>query len=447
MKKILFFLAVSFAANSQIPKLSIPHERYSLKNGLTVILAPDKATPLVAISLWYNVGARNEKPKKTGLAHLFEHLMFEGSTFANNDAHFRLLEKNGASKINASTSLDRTNYYETVPKDKLELALALESSRMSFLQVTKEKLDEQRKVVLNEKKQRYDNSPYGLAFFKLWNKLFPKGHPFHNNVIGSDKDLNNASLADVIGFYEEFYGPNATLTLVGDFEIDQVKKLIDTYFSTLKAKPKIYAPKVPVPKVTKEEVIRFDEKLGKLPFIRMHYITPPLFKEGDAELDILSHILTANESSRLTKELMRTNSLAASVNTFQQSMGSLSIFTIDVQVKEHIKADDVIEKIDEVLQKISKDGVLPIEIERARNHILTENVFRLQELGGQNGRAEILQGYNFYADDSDYIDKDIERYYKIHNQNIVKTVNNFLQKNQRIVLIAKPTVSPLAERK
>jgi predicted Zn-dependent peptidase len=429
-------LSIDPAKHGSDTKLVIPNESYKLKNGLTVILSVDRSSPFVATSVWYKVGAIDEQPKKTGLAHLFEHLMFEGSAHVKNDMHFRTLESIGAFSLNATTNFDRTNYYETVPKNQIETVLALESSRMFFLDINQAKLDEQRAVVRREREQRYETTPYGLASIKLWQSIFPKNHPMHGLVIGSHRDIENASLTDVKNFYQKFYGPsNATLAIVGDFEPARVKALIEKYFASLPQSQPMTPASIPPIKLGAQEIIRFSEKLARLPLIGIRYLTPGLFEPGDAELDIISHILSGGEQGRLIKALTRDQRLASSASAFQQSFERISVFSIDVILNPAVKESDALKAIDDVLLGLLMNPPSAQEIDSARNAILTHHFFGLQELGGGSGKAEILQSYNRFAHDPNFIQNDLARYQAVDQKSIVEAVKKYLPigKNRTIL--------------
>lgn len=431
-----------------LKKLSIPNESFRLKNGLKVILSPDNKSPFVAVSVWYQVGSVNEDFGKTGLAHLFEHLMFEGTAHVQAGEHFKILESVGTFGLNASTNFERTNYYQTVPKSQLELALSLEASRMAFLEITQAKLDEQRAVVRREREQRFEISPYGDAVLTQWQNIFKPSDPLYGFVIGSHEDIEAAKLRDVEDFYDRFYGPsNATLALVGDFNVEEAKKLINKYFLTLPTsrsiawKPGKYEP------LTTQSIVNYSEKLGKLPLVRIQYITPALFKKGDAELDIAAHILAGNDNGRLVRALTRDKHLATSVSASQQSMGDLSVFTIDALLNPGINEKEALAAIDEVLADLTINPPTKEEIDRARNSIFTVFFFGLQNLGGSNGKAEILQSYSRYANDTNFIGKDLVRYQTVDQQSIVEAIKNYLPiNNNRNILFAIPEVQRVAQR-
>jgi zinc protease len=436
MRKIIYALSFFWALQIFSESLSLPSEYYYLNNGMKVILSEDPSSPFVAVNLWYHVGSNNEKPGKTGFAHLFEHEMFEGSMHVKD--HFAALERAGGFGINASTSFDRTNYYEVVPKNELELALSLESSRMFDLVITEEKLLEQLEVVRRERQQRYEAMAHGEASLALWENTFPKNHPMFGRVIGSHEDLMSSSLNDVQSFYDEFYGPsNATLTLVGDFDKNEAKYLINKYFATLPKTAQIKPPVVPVVKLGEEKIIYFEEKLGKVPMIKIQYITPALFASKDAEMDILAHILTGGEFGRLTKAITRDKPLASAVSAYQQSLGHQSIFAIEVVLNPEIDEKEVLKEIDKILLGLVSNPPSKEEIDRAVNTILTDQFFSIQEL---SNRAELLQTYAHFTNKPDSINRDIERYKSVTQDSLKQAAKEYLPVGkERRILIAKPS--------
>ncbi len=442
--KILLVLFCSMLANAKtiltqpdLSKININYEKYSLPNGLEVILSPDKSTNFVTINIWYKVGSIHEKPNKTGLAHLFEHLMFEGSKHYAQDQHFKILERIGASNINASTSFDKTNYYETVFQDDLEIGLSMESSRMGFLVLNDAKRKEQLAVVRREREVRYETRPYAQAGLSLWQQVFAPSDPRYGYVIGSHRDLENARLKDLQSFYNENYGPtNASLALVGNFDVDTAKNLINKYFGTLPKNDKIIDPKLPIINFNKEEIVTYQDRLASVPLIRIFYTSPGLYKEGDAAMDVIAHALGNGQFSRLYNSLVREAKIASSVNAYQQSMQGQSFFGIDVTPAPGVSSEAIIEKVDEVLQALSTKGITDVELQRARNSILTTYFFGLQ---GLQNRAEILQTYNLYTSNPGFIQKDLARYYSLTLPNLISMAKEFLPiKTNRKILVVLP---------
>ena len=300
--------------------LKLDVETYTLDNGLTVLLSHDDRLPVVAVEVRYLVGSANEVKGRSGFAHLFEHLMFQGSENFN-DEYFKPLSPIGAA-VNGTTSNDRTNYYERVPREYLELALWLESDRMENLlpALSQKKLDNQREVVKNERRQSYEDRPYGMFWLRLFDNLFPKGHPYDHTPIGSHEDLSNATLDDVKNFFKQYYVPsNAVLTIVGDFDRKQTKALVQTYFGHMKAGERAPKPTV-TPTTLADDIHVVEPDEVKLPRLYYAWHTPALYQDGDAAMDVLASVLTDGKSSRLYKPLVYDQKIAKDVAAFQVSM-------------------------------------------------------------------------------------------------------------------------------
>jgi predicted Zn-dependent peptidase len=431
----------SVAAMADSDRSFIPYEKYNLDNGLEVILHQDNKTGSVAVSLWAHVGGLNEKEGRSGFAHLFEHLMFQGTPHVGDDMHFKYLQQAGAKSINGTTSFDRTNYFEVVPANELELALWLESDRLGWLMegVTQAKLDEQREVVKNERLQRTENRPYGIGQEKLWQAMFPPSHPYYGKVIGSMADLDAASMDDVKDFFGRYYAPsNMTLALAGNFDIEQTKALIQKYFGSLPKGPKPVLPEIPKPRISEEIRLTHPEVLGKLPRITVSYFTPPFYEKGDAEMDILSYILGGTKTSRLRKHLMELEERAQSVQIYQQSMKNISVFTIDVVLRADENPEEVLSIIDARLNELFDLPPTEEEIARAIASIQTSKMFGLQAVGGFSGRAEQLQRFNHYLGEPDWIGNDLERYQNVTPEDIIQMMEIYLVPNQRAVLFSLP---------
>jgi len=423
-------------------KLQIPYEKYQLANGLEVMLHQDKRLPLVAVNVWYHVGAYHEKPGRTGFAHLFEHMMFQGSAHVKDDSHFRILETIGATDMNGTTSYDRTNYFETVPANQLETALWMESDRMGFLlnALTQAKLTNQRGVVQNERRQGLETAPYGLAEEKLWQTLFPAPHPFFGQVIGSMADLDAATLDDVKQFFHTWYAPaNATLVVAGDFDVETAKKLIEKYYGSL---PKVAKPQLPTVapvKIEKETVLTWDEKVGTLPRVMMAWHSPAFFAEGDSTADLLSMVLAAGESSLLQKRLVRELEIAQSVESMQESNGAQSVYHVNITGRPGVDPKKLIAETDAVLEQVRQGKITDSDVARVKNRQETFFLRQLQRLGGFGGRADLLQTYNHYLGDPGYLAKDVERYRKVTRDDLIKFAKQVLANDKRVIMIAVPT--------
>ncbi len=426
------------AEASSLP--TIPYEKYQLKNGLDVILSEDHRLPMVAVNLWYHVGPANELPGRTGFAHLFEHMMFEGSQHVGAKAHFKYLEAAGASSINGTTDFDRTNYFETVPSNQLELALWLESDRMGYLLGTldKEKLANQRDVVRNERRQSIESMPYGIVEEELYHLLFPKGHPYYASVIGSHADIEAARVNDVRNFFKQYYTPNnASLAIVGDFKKDEVKALVEKYFGSIPKGPDVPKIQATTPPITAERRATVTDQV-ELPRVYMAWITPPILKPGDAEADLISHILGGGKSSRLYKKLVYEKQIAQDVSVNNYSLLLGSVFTIQATAKPDVKPEDLEKAIREELVAFRENGPTQKELDGARNTIEAHIIRGLESLGGFGGKADRLNQYNHFLGDPGYLPHDIERYDHASLGDLKNITNKYLQDNESVVVYAVP---------
>ena len=425
-------------ATSDVPRLEF--EKYTLPNGLEVILSQKRGLPMVAVNLWYHVGPANEAAGRTGFAHLFEHMMFQSSKHVPPDSHIRLLEAAGASDLNGTTDFDRTNYFETVPSSQLELALWLESDRMGYLleKVDQAALSNQQDVVRNERRQSVENQPYGLAEEAVVQAIFPKGHPYYGYVIGSHEDIQAAQLDDVQRFFRQYYAPNnATMAIVGDFDVAQTKKLVEKYFGTLKRGPAVPAPKADPIRISSERRLTVPSRV-ELPRVYMAWLTPPIFKPGDAEADLTGTILGGGRSSRLFKKLVYERQIAQNVSAQQQSLTLGSVFQIEVTARPGHSAEELEKAVDEELAAMRAQPPSVREIEMARNTIETNIIGGLERLGGFGGVADRLNQYNHYLGSPDYLQKDIQRYRAVTPAAVQNFVREHLSNSARVVLHAVP---------
>jgi predicted Zn-dependent peptidase len=429
------------ASPAPAEELTIPFEKYQLPNGLEVILHVDHRLPLVAVNVWYHVGAYHETPGKSGFAHLFEHMMFQGSRDIAANQHIKVLEDAGASDWNGTTEFDRTNYFETLPRHQLETGLWLESDRMGFLldAMNKAKLDTQREVVKNERRQGVETVPYGLAEEKLWKALFPGTHPYGGNVIGSMEDLTAASLDDVKSFFRAWYAPaNATLCLAGDFDPAEAKKLVERYFGALPSLARPPLPKVEKVSLSQEVVIRHDEPVASLAKVYLAWHSPAIFTPGDEAADILQFILSEGHSSRLYKRLVHEKQLAQSADAHQQNLGAQSVFSVEVVARPGVTTEKLIQEVDAVLDEVRAGKVSADEVKRATNRMETKLLTGLQKLGGFGGKADQLQRYNHYLGDPGFLPKDVARYRKVTKDDVVRFAKEVLDPKRRVVVHAVP---------
>jgi zinc protease len=422
----------------EIPRVAF--EKYTLPNGLDVILSQDRRLPMVAVNLWYHVGPANEEPGRTGFAHLFEHMMFQSSKHVPPDSHIRLLETAGASNLNGTTDFDRTNYFETVPANQLELALWLESDRMGYLleKVDQAALSNQQDVVRNERRQSVENQPYGLAGEAVIQSLFPKGHPYYGSVIGSHEDIQAVKLDDVNRFFRQFYAPNnASLAIVGDFDPTATKALVQKYFGTLKRGPAVPPIKADTPPIT-EERRRVVPSRVQLPRVYMAWLTPSIFKPGDADAEFAAEILGGGRSSRLFKKLVYEKQIAQNVTTSQQSLILGSIFQITATARPGHTVEELELAIDEELNGLRMQPPSAVEIEQARNTFETAIIGGLERLGGFGGVADRLNAYNHYLGTPEYLQEDIERYRAVTPATVQAFAKAYLTTNTRVVVHAVP---------
>lgn len=453
MKKILLFLMIFLSActaptqkiaASDVP--TIPFEKYTLPNGLDVILVEDHRTPVVAVNMWYHVGPAHEAQGQTGFAHLFEHLMFAGSKHVPRGAADKLLEAAGATDSNGTTDFDRTNYFDTVPANQLDLALWIHADRMGYLleEVDQIALSNQQDVVRNERRQSVENRPYGVVDEKIYQTLFPSTHPYYASVIGSHSDIQSIKLNDVKKFFKQYYSPNnASLVLVGDFKATDAKKQVEKFFGSLKRGADVPKLNVTTPPVDKERRVVVTDRV-ELPQVNMAWITSPIFKDGDADLDITAQILGGGKSSRLYKKLVYEKQIAQTVSASQQSLTLGSVFTISATARPGHTAEEIEKAIDEELTRLRNEGPEQKEIDRARNLIETGTVQGLEKVGGIGGIANRLNTYNQFAGDPGYLSTDIGRYRAVTPSTVQKHIQQQLKTSARAVVWGVPGEQKLA---
>jgi predicted Zn-dependent peptidase len=437
---------VARAADADAAKITLPVQATHLANGLEVVLHEDHRAPIVAVNLWYHVGSKDEPPGRYGFAHLFEHVMFQGSKHVPEDMYFRYLERAGASNINGTTAEDRTNYFETVPKNRLELALWLESDRMGFLldHVDNQTFTGQRDVVKNERRQNYENSPYGMVPQYLAEALFPPSHPYHHLAIGSPEDLDRATLEDVKQFFRTWYLPNnATLVVAGDIDPAATLKLVEQYFGPI--------PRGPAPEHAKAANVelagekRLEIEAGvELPRVVVGWVTPPFFARGDGELDLLAHVLTGGKTSRLYKRLVYDDQIAQDVTAFQASGQLASKFEIVATAKPGHTPDELLAAIDQELGRVRDAGIDDGELTRARTDFLAGEAFGLETEGT---RADRINQYAQYTGDPGYLAKDVARYETVTTADVRDVARSWLPAGKRVVAVVRPTKgAPLSGR-
>ena len=427
-------------ANPQpLPTLKV--EQYKLANGLQVLLHEDHTTPTVVVNLWYHVGSKDEPAGRNGFAHLFEHLMFQGSKHVGEDQFFMYLERAGASDRNGTTSLDRTNYYETLPSNQLELALWLESDRMGFLldHVDQKTFESQRNVVLNERRQNYVDAPYGMVSKFIRERLFPAGHPYHNLTIGSPEDLGAATLQDVQAFYKTYYVPNnASLAIAGDIDPVAARALVEKFFGPIPAAAQPVVATTPMPVQLDKETVIDVEAAVELPRVYVSYPTPPLYAPGDAELDGVSQVLSDGKTSRLYKRLVYDLQIAKEVWAYQASSQLASNFEIGATVKSGSTPAEVLKVIDEEIARLAGTAPTAEETNRAKANMESSLIFRIEGIGE---RGDLFNTYAQLAGSPDYFPRDVARYRSLTPAALQHAVQQFLPAGKRIVVIVTPNPS------
>ncbi|MCW8804658.1 MAG: insulinase family protein, partial [Ignavibacteriaceae bacterium] len=407
--------------------LNIPYEKYKLPNGLEVILFQNNSLPTTAVNIWYKAGSANEEKGKTGLAHLFEHMMFQGSKHVPKEMHFKYIQEAGGT-LNASTSFDRTNYFEKLPSNDLELALWLESDRMGYFLETLDqvKLDNQKSVVLNERLERYDNQPYGLAWEKIISNLYQENHPYSWPTIGYYKDIESYTLEDVRSFFQKYYSPsNATVVIAGNFKIDKTKSLIEKYFGDIKNNG---APSILNSKPSQHDqnkFLSFEDKVN-LERIYIAWNSQSAFHTDDAALDILSDLLTGSKNARLTRRLVFELEIAQDVNTMQFSGKYGGHFMIVATAKPGKSLAAIKKIIFDEISILTKENIFPRELERSKNVIKSNFIYSLQNI---DTVADMLNLYNFYLGEPNSFNFDLNRYNSVNDEDIKQVANRYLQNN------------------
>ncbi len=417
---------------------SIPFETFRLSNGLNVILSEDHTAPEVGVDVMYDVGSKDERSGRTGFAHLFEHLRFEGSEHIPKGEADRLIEAAGGSS-NGSTSADRTEYWEQVPSNALEQMLFVESDRMGFLLPTLDqaKLDNQRDVVRNERRQSYEMEPYGLAWMKLGENLWDPAFPYHWPTIGSHQDLEAATLQDVREFFVRHYGPNdASLAIAGDIDPKRTRALVEKWFGSIPPSPRP-ARSYPEPRpLHAEKRITMEDRV-QLPRLYLAWQSPKEYAEGDAALAVLGEILSSGKSARLYKRLVMDERLAQSVSAAQQGEALAGTFVVVATPKPGVSLERLEREIDEELARISREPPSALEVERARNKVESQMIFALEPVGGFEGRAAALNGYYWETGDPGYFTKDLARHLSVTPEQVRAAAARWLGK-KRVVLAVVP---------
>jgi zinc protease len=434
--------AKSAAARGGAPVLPpIKYTQFFLPNGLRVIFHEDHSTPIVGVNVWYHVGSKNEDKGRTGFAHLFEHMMFQGFKGYDLDYVPAIQEVGGA--INGSTTQDRTNYWELLPSNFLEMALFMEAGRMGNLleAMTQTKLDNQRDVVKNEKRQRIDNQPYGQATYKITETMYPEGHPYHWSPIGSMEDLSAASLDDVKGFFRRYYVPNnASLVVAGDFDPKEARAWVEKYFGPLAKGEPITRPQVATPKLDREIRDQIDDRV-QFPRLYMVWHSVPQFSKDEAALDLLASILGGGKSGRFYKALQYgDNQIAQQVAIFNNTSEIAGLMQLVAQPRPGHTLEEIEKIVAAEIEKIKATPPTPDEMERVYNAREAGFIYGMQTVGSFGGKDDQLNGYATFLGDPGYFEKDLARYRAVTAADVQRVARQYLT-DKRYILTVVPRAS------
>ncbi len=406
--------------------LHINYRKEILKNGLQVILVKDENRSSVAINIWYKVGSAYDFPTKSGLAHLFEHMMFQGSENVAKEEHFRYIQETGG-QLNASTSLDRTNYFETLPPNALELALWLESDRMGFLipALNQTKLTNQIEVVSNERLQNYDNAPYGLSWELIMGNVFPENHPYHTPTIGYLNEIQSYTLDDVRSFFEKFYSPqNASLVIAGNFDEEKTFDLVKKYFEEIPNKHKIEQPVFPEWEIQEDKQVIHQDNI-EFPRIYIVWKSVKNFHSDDSSLDVLADVLSSTKNSKLHKKLVYELQIAVNVAAFQYSMENEGLFVIMCTAKMGVELSEIKRVIFEEIEELIQNGVEEEELIVSKNSIRSSFVWELDFL---QHVANKINNYNCTLNEPDSFNYDLQRYSQLKTEDIQNVTKKYITK-------------------
>jgi len=423
--------------------LRVPYQMFTLPNGLQVILHEDHSVPVVAVNTWFHVGSADEQPGRTGFAHLFEHIMFMGSAHVPTGEFDRQLEAAGADN-NGSTTEDRTNYYEDGPANALALMLYLDSDRLGFLlpEITPDKVDLQRGVVQNERRQSYENRPYGLANENILKRLYPASHPYNWPVIGSMADLQAATIEDVRKFFQTYYTPNnATLAIAGDITPREARELVERYFGDIPRGPAVTRTPPPPVRLGADVYATLEDRV-QLPRVYHAWHTVKAFGDDDATLDVVANVLAGGRSSRLYRRLVYDLQIATDVVAFQDGGRIDGKFELWATARPGHDLTELERVIDEEVKKLADSGPTAREVERAQNGFEAQFLSRLERVGGFGGKADQLNQYNYFVGTPDYFQKDLDRYRRVTRAAVQQAARIYLVAPHRVVLSVVPEGKP-----
>ena len=420
----------------QAQQLNVPTDSFTLGNGLKVVVHEDHSAPLVAVNVWYHVGSGREVEGRSGFAHLFEHMLFQGSENVGDDKHFSYIQEAGGT-LNGSTNGDRTNYFELLPANYLEMALWLESDRMGWLlpAMTQGKLDNQRDVVKNERRQNYENRPYGMASIRMGELLFPEDHPYHWPTIGYMEDLSAASLDDVQGFFRRWYVPNnASLVVAGDVKPAEVRRLVEKYFGPIPKGPQP-PPLTPRPAALTADKREILEDRVTLAQVSIAWPGAEAWAKDEAPLDVLAGILGQGKTSRLYQRLVYREQAAQGASAFNNSRALAGTFQVTVQARDSASLSQMERAVYEEIRRLATDGPTEAEMATARNGVEADFIFRLSTL---LGKADRINSYVTNRGDPQAFNEDLARYRSVTADDIRRVAQTYLAGKPRVVLSVVP---------
>ena len=445
MRGILVLLLICVCAlpvSGQSPAarpLAVDYAQFTLANGLNVILHRDASVPVASVNVWYHVGSASERPGRTGLAHLFEHLMFEGSAHVPEGAFDTLLEGAGAGS-NGSTDNDRTNYFIDLPSNALELALFLESDRMGYLldTMSPERVNGQRDVVKNERRQSYENRPYGMASLALDRMLWPDGHPYSWPTIGSMEDLTAASHEDIVSFFKTYYAPNnASLAIAGDIDLARTRALVERWFSEIPRGPAVQPVAAPPAVLTDVRRQTITDQV-RLPRLYLGWLTPRAFAPGDAALEVAAAVLADGKSSRLYRRLVYEAQMAQDVTAVQQGAALGGSFLVVATARPGHTVAEIQKAIDEEIDRLRREPPEAREVQRVLNQIEASFYRGMERVGGFGGKANRMNAYYFAGASPDFFAEDLARYMSLSATDVQAAILRWLPPDRRVELIVDP---------
>ena len=442
MKAIALTLLASSALLLQGADVNVPIEKFKLPNGMRVVLSQDNAVPVVAVYLIYGVGARSEEKGRTGFAHLFEHMMFEGSANVPKGSHFQQVESNGGT-LNGSTHPDFTDYFEVLPSNKLATALWLESDRMRDLSITDENLKNQKEAVKQERRLSFDNRPYNTAIVDVWPQLAYRNWQNSHSLIGSFEDLNGATVEDVARFFKTYYAPNnAVLAIVGDIQVPEAKKLVETYFADIPGQPQPKHPDMTEPEKTEARSEIYKDAHARVPAVLIGYPGPERRSPDYYSLGMLDAILTGGESSRFQQNLVKGKQ---SVIQYEANLGwpfagpqdykHPSVYAMMLLYNPSFKGPQIVEQAQAELAKIQNEGVDPKELERVKAFV---RAARINQIQGSLGRAQLLGQFELFDGDAGWINREMDRFMAVTPEQIQAAAKKYLAPGKRTVLDIVP---------